>query len=80
MEQKGRAFGDVQIHVCTNRQVTVTNVREGLAWLKRSCTEIDIAVVLFSGHRLQKELGSYCCTHETNEEGLQYTSETLSAV
>ncbi|MCA9008710.1 MAG: caspase family protein [Planctomycetaceae bacterium] len=74
MEQKGRAFGDVQVQVYTNRQATVTNVKEGLAWLQRSCTESDVAVVLFSGHGVQKERGLYCCTHETQEEGLQYTA------
>lgn len=74
MEQKGRAFGDVQVQVYTNRQATVTNVKEGLAWLQRSCTENDVAVVLFSGHGVQKERGLYYCTYETNEEGLQYTA------
>jgi hypothetical protein len=80
MEQKGRAFGDVQVQVYTNREATVTNVKQGLAWLQRSCTESDIAVVLFSGHGVQKERGLYYCTHETNEEGLQYTALNWESV
>lgn len=80
MEQKGRAFGDVQIQVYTNRQATVTNVKEGLSWLQRSCTENDIAVVLFSGHGVQKERGLYYCTHETNVDGLQYTALNWESV
>lgn len=74
LKEKGRTFRDVQVQTYTDRQATVTNVKEGLAWLQRSCTEQDVAVLLFSGHGVQKERGLYYCTHETNIEGLQYTA------
>lgn len=83
--QKGLAFGDVQVQVYVNKQATVTNLKEGLAWLQRSCTASDVAVILFSGHGVQKERGLYYVTHEANLNGVQYTclnwetvAETLS--
>ena len=57
----------------TNKQATVTNVKEGLAWLKRSCTPADVAIVLFSGHGVRKEKGLYYVTHEGNMNGVQFT-------
>lgn len=71
--QKGRAFGDVQVQVYTDKQATVTNVEDGLAWLQRSCTPADVAVVLFSGHGIRGERGLYYMTHEANVNGIQYT-------
>jgi WD40 repeat protein len=85
LKQKGLAFGDVQVQVYVNKQATVTNLKEGLAWLQRSCTASDVAVILFSGHGIQKERGLYYVTHEANLNGVQYTclnwetvAETLS--
>lgn len=82
MKQKGRAFGDVQVQVYTDKKATVTNVKDGLDWLKRSCTPADVAVVLFSGHGIRRERGLYYVTHEANLEGVQYTClnwETVAA-
>lgn len=72
-KQKGVCFADVQAQVYTNKQATVTNIKEGLAWLQRSCTDKDVAVVLFSGHGLRAERGLYYVTHEANLNGIQYT-------
>lgn len=71
--QKGRAFSDVLTEIYTNGQATVTNVELGLDWLARSCTPKDVAVVLFSGHGIQKQKGLYYLTHEANLSGVQYT-------
>lgn len=71
--QKGRAFGDVQVKVYTNKKATRTNLKEGLAWLQESCTESDVAVVLFSGHGITREKGLYYVTHEANLDGVQFT-------
>jgi hypothetical protein len=71
--QKGLAFGDVQRMVITNKQATVTNVEEGLAWIQRSCTSADVAVVLFSGHGIRGNRGLYYMTHEADANGIQYT-------
>lgn len=71
--QRGRAFGDVQVQVFTDKQATVTNVEDGLGWLQRSCTPADVAVVFFAGHGIRAERGLYYMTHEANVNGLQYT-------
>jgi WD40 repeat protein len=81
-QQKGLGFADVQTQVYVNKQATVTNLKEGLAWLSRSCTPNDVAVVFFSGHGLQAERGLYYVTHEANLNGMQYTClnwETVAA-
>lgn len=82
LNQKGRAFGDVQVQVYTDKNATVTNIKNGLDWLKRSCTPSDVAVVLFSGHGITREKGLYYVTHEANMNGVQFTClnwETLAA-
>lgn len=71
--QQGRAFGDVQVQVYTDKQASIANVEDGLAWLERSCTPSDVAVVLFSGHGVRGERGLYYMTYEADVNGLQYT-------
>lgn len=73
LNQKGRAFGDVQVQVFTNKNATVTNIKGGLDWLQKSCTSSDVAIVLFSGHGIKKERGLYYVTHEANMNGVQFT-------
>lgn len=82
LQQKGLAFGDVQVQVYTNQKATCTNIKAGLKWLQVSCTATDVAVVLFSGHGITREKGLYYVTHEANLEGVQYTClnwETIAA-
>lgn len=48
--QQGRMFGRVETRVMTNRQVTPTEIKDGLLWLERSATQPDLAVVFISTH------------------------------
>ncbi|NUQ63640.1 MAG: caspase family protein [Pirellulales bacterium] len=71
--QKGGAFTDVRTRVLTDADATAPSVRDGLAWLGKSCTPADVAIVLFSGHGIRGRRGLYYFTHEGDLDALQET-------
>jgi hypothetical protein len=72
--QKGRAFADVQSLVLTNGKATKDEILKGLAWLQRSCTATDVAVILFCGHGVFGSPGKlFYFTHEGNLDALRDT-------
>jgi len=72
--QEGRAFRSVNVKTVTNEQATRDGVREGLSWLQTAPKENDIAIVFFSGHGVQGQLGKlYFFTHEGDLDELRNT-------
>ena len=50
IHQKGGLYGDVTVQLITDRAATLTAIKRGLEWLKRSTTARDVAVLYFAGH------------------------------
>lgn len=66
-------FAEVFVQVYTNKDANRDNIQEGLAWLSRSCTPDDVAIVLFSGHGIRGRNGLYFVPHEGDAQGIQST-------
>ena len=78
--QKGTYFSEVVTQLLLNENATRESILEQLDWLKTSCTQNDIAVVLFSGHGITGRNGLYFVTHEGDEEGIQHTCLNWTSV
>lgn len=78
--ENGRSFGDVQVQKYLDKDATVSSLNDGLAWLARSCTPNDVAIVFFSGHALRGRKGLYYFTYNGDEEGIQNTCLNWSVV
>ena len=48
--QQGKLFEKVETRLLVNQQVTPTEIKRGLNWLKQSVTQSDLAVVFVSAH------------------------------
>lgn len=71
--QKKQVFEEVFVEVYTDENATLANLKTGLAWLQRSCTPQDVAIVLFSGHGLTARKGLYFLPWEGDEESISNT-------
>jgi hypothetical protein len=78
--QHGSVYGDVQVKLYEDKQVTPDSVRDGLNWLAQSSTERDVVVLFFSGHGMRGRKGLYYFTHHGDEENLQNTCVNWSDV
>jgi uncharacterized caspase-like protein len=57
--QKGLLYRDVQSRVLIDNQATRDAIADGLAWLERSTTQHDVAIVYFAGHGVNDGNGVY---------------------
>ena len=57
--QEGRLYRHVEVKVLTDKDATVSGVREGLVWLSRQTTSHDLAIVFEAGHGLQDKKGRF---------------------
>ena len=73
VKQEGMAFAEVHKQSYTDKKASLTNVRNGLSWLQRSCTADDVAVIFFAGHGIKGRRGLYYVTHEGDDQAIQYT-------
>jgi WD40 repeat protein len=73
MQQKGRAFTDVQARVYTDEKATTAGIAAGLRWLEQSCTRADVAVVLFAGHGVLSPSGVYFVSHDGRVDDMPKT-------
>lgn len=76
----GNFYGDVQVTVLTDAQVTPDGLRDGLQWLQRSSTANDLVVVFFAGHGIRAKKGLYYFTHLGDEENIQNTCVNWSDI
>jgi|GEM_PF-572855 len=58
-QQKERWFGSVESQLFPNEKATASGIKRGLAWLRKSVTQRDLAVVLVSSHGWVDERGTY---------------------
>jgi WD40 repeat protein len=58
-DQKERLYRDVEVRSLTDRQVTRSNLINGLKWLESKVTENDVGIVFLAGHGLSDARGSY---------------------
>ena len=52
-------FGDIQRKVLTNENATRSAIADGFGWLQRSMKPSDVAVVFYSGHGVQDNVGEF---------------------
>jgi WD40 repeat protein len=72
--QKGRAFADVRVHLLTDDEASVANLRSALGGLHKSCGPGDVAVIFFCGHGVRGNRGNlYYFTHEGDLDALRET-------
>jgi WD40 repeat protein len=50
--QAGGLYRDVKVKVLTDKDATVTGVKDGLLWLQKETTSRDLAIVFLAGHGL----------------------------
>ena len=79
-EQTAKFFTDqdkklyeVIVQEYVDQDATSENLNRGLRWIRDSCREGDIAVILFSGHGIQGRNGLYFMPFEGDAQGIQYT-------
>ena len=58
-KQKGGIYGDVEVKVLVDRQVTRAAVISALKWLGKSTTSRDVAMVMFAGHGHNDDQNNY---------------------
>jgi WD40 repeat protein len=49
-KQKGLLYEDVVDSVLTDKEATVTNIKNGLKWIEENTGKNDVAIIFFSGH------------------------------
>jgi WD40 repeat protein len=57
--QKGRLYRDVRVMHLEEKNATATEIRKGLAWLRREVTRHDVGMLFFAGHGDEDADGRY---------------------
>jgi WD40 repeat protein len=58
-EQCKPLFREVSVRTVLDKEATTAGILKGLAWLKETATEEDVAVFLFAGHGFKDEKGTF---------------------
>jgi len=57
--QKGKLYRDVIAKVLTDKNATKEDVLDGLEWIERETTSVDVAMVFLAGHGVNDRNGNY---------------------
>jgi len=81
MKQKGRLYGDVQVHLLTDAEATRDNVVDGFEWLQHAVTAHDVGMMFLAGHGMNDNNGRYYfLPHNADPEKLLRTGVPQSDI
>ncbi len=80
-EQKGQLYSGVETRVLSDAQATKGNILDGLEWIQRQVTQMDVAVLFFAGHGINDSNGMfYFLPVEADLERLKRTGISQSDI
>jgi WD40 repeat protein len=73
--QTGGLYRDVKIRLLTDREATVSGMKDGLFWLQKETTSRDLAIVFLAGHGVTDTKNQFWfLTHEADMSRLYSTA------
>ncbi len=80
-KQKGGLYRDVQVRLLTDDKANRDDVLDGLEWIRTETTNLDVAMVLLSGHGVNDRSGVYYfLPHDANVEKLLRTGISMDDI
>jgi Caspase domain len=79
--QAGGLYRDVKVQLLTDREATVSGMKDGLFWLQKETTSRDLAVVFLAGHGVTDTKNQFWfLTHEADMSRLYSTAVSRSEI